>query len=263
MRKVAYSIAAIAFITLFAACKNEVETPQLTETETETSNLAVADIPEAENPSETTQFLYVTAPSGLSLREFNNLNSERMAKMAYGTKIKVIKAEKKATMTVAGIKGSMHEVEFNHKTGFAFTGYLSKFFPPERDISAKGYAADLKVLFPKVSFTESTGGTVSAPTSTETLMLPTTAWHEAFFVGQRLFDFPKEFAFPNPKGKNEELIFDSKPKKGIWKSELQITRVDNALQQIQYVYGSEKFDATVTIVQEGEMMKISKTEVLK
>jgi hypothetical protein len=157
----------------------------------------------------------------------------------------------------------MHKVEFNHKTGFAFTGYLSQFFPPERDISAKGYATDLKELFPKVTFTESTGGTVSAPTSTETIMLPSTAWHEAFFVGQRLFDFPKEFAFPNPTGKNEEVIFDSKPKKGIWKSELQITRTDNELQQIQYVYGSEKFDATVTIVQEGDMMKISKTEVLK
>lgn len=261
MKKVAYSIAAVAFITLFAACKNEVETPQLTETET--SNLAVADIPAAENPAETTQFLYVTAPSGLSLREFNNLNSERLAKMPYGTRVKVIKAEKAATMTVAGIQGSMDEVAFNHKTGFAFTGYLSKFFPPERDISAKAYAEDLTTIFPKVTFTETTGGTVSQPTNTETLMLPTTAWHEAFFVGQRLFDFPKEFAFPNPKGKNEEVIFDGKSKKGIWKSELQITRADNELQQIKYLYGSEKFDATVTIVQEGEMMKISKVETIK
>lgn len=261
MRKVAYSIAALAFITVFAACKNEVETPQLTETETNT--LAVAAIPKAENPAETTHFLYVTAPSGLSLREFNNLNSKRLAKMPYGTRVKVIKAEEKPTMTVAGIQGSMDEIAFNHKTGFAFTGYLSKFFPPERDISAKAYAADLKALFPKVTFTENTSGTVSAPSTTETIMLPTTAWYEAFFVGQRLFDFPKEFVFPNPKGKNEEVIFDSKPKKGIWRSELQVTRSDNELQQIQYVYGSEKFNAKVTIVKEGEMMKISKEETIK
>jgi hypothetical protein len=263
MRKVAYSIAAIAFITLFAACKNDVETSQSTEAETKPSNLAVADIPEAENPAETIHFLYVTAPSGLSLREFNNLNSERLANMPYGTKVKVIKAEENATMTLAGVKGAMDEVEFNHKTGFAFTGYLSKFFPPERDISAKGYAAGLKKSFPKVHFTESTGGTASAPAHTETIMLPTTSWHEAYFIGQRLFDFPKEFTFPNPKGENEETIFDGKPKKGVWKSELQITRNANELQQIEYVYGSEKFDLTITIAQEGEMMKVSKTEVLK
>ncbi|MEZ4778017.1 MAG: hypothetical protein R2786_01375 [Flavobacteriaceae bacterium] len=43
---------------------------------------------------------------------------------------------------------------FNHKEGFAFNGYLSKYFPPERDISVKGYASELQKQFPEVVFTE-------------------------------------------------------------------------------------------------------------
>ncbi|MBL4662477.1 MAG: hypothetical protein JKY22_02695 [Flavobacteriaceae bacterium] len=93
--------------------------------------------------------------------------------------------------------------------------------------------------------------------------MPEAQWHEAFFIAQRLFDFPKEFVFPNPKGKSTEIINDSKPKKGVWISQLEITRTDNNLNKIAYVYGSKKFDWTVTIIQDGTAMKISKIEVVK
>lgn len=263
MKKVAYSIAAVALISLFAACKNDVQNT-LTSNEfpaDASHDLAVADIGDAENPS--AQYLYVTAPSGLTLREYNNLNSDKLARMPYGTRVEVLTSEENATMTVGGIRGAMNEVAFNHQKGFAFTGYLSKFFPPEPNINAKIYADDLQQLFPIVSFSETIGGTVSEPVNTQTLSLPTTQWHEAFFIAQRLFDFPKEFAFPNQKGTNSETLFDGKPKKGIWKSELQITRKDNTLEKIEYVYGSETFDSTVSIVQDGETMKITKSETIK
>ena len=116
-------------------------------------------------------------------------------------------------MNVSGIKGGMNEIEYNQKKGFAFNGYLSKFFPPERDSKAKGYAEELEVFFPRVVYSESVAGTASKPINTESLVLPTTQWHEAFFVAQQLFDFPKEFSFPNPKGKDEQVLKDSKPKK--------------------------------------------------
>ena len=107
----------------------------------------------------------------------------------------------------------MDQVEFNHKTGYAFNGYLSKFFPPELDISVKGYAQELEKLFPDVAYTETVGGSASAPTNTETIILPSQKWHEAFFIAQKLFDFPGEFKFPKSKGKDFEIFKDSKPKK--------------------------------------------------
>ncbi len=218
--------------------------------------MALADISEAITKVE---FLYVTAPSGLSLREFGNLQSDKLA----STKVKIIKAEKKATMTVAGIKGGMNEVEFNQKKGFAFNGYLSKYFPPELNISAKGYASELQQLFPDVIYSEKKGGTASKPLNTETILIPKAQWHEAFFMAQRLFDFPKEFTFPNPKGKKGETIFDGKPKKGVWTSQLEVTRGDDGFEQIVYVYSAKLFNSKVTIIKEGDAMKISKTEEIK
>jgi hypothetical protein len=255
MKKVVFSILAVAIV--FVSCKNESSDQKIDET---VNDIALADTSvEEANP----EYLYVTAYSGLSLREFNNLNSEKLAKMPYGTKVKVLTTEKNLTMDVGGIKGGMNEVEFNHKKGFAFNGYLSKFFPPERDSKAKIYAEELKTFFPAVVYSESVGGTASKPENTETLILPSTQWHEAFFVAQRLFDFPKEFDFPNPKGKDEQVIKDSKPKKNIWTSELRVNRTEDELQKIEYQYTSKGFGKTVTITKDGDKMKIEKTEVVE
>ena len=255
MKKVVFSILVASIV--LVSCKNESPDPK---TDTSVNDIALADKAKVETSPE---YLYVTAASGLSLREFNNLNSERLAKMPYGTKVKVITPEKNLTMNVGGIKGGMNEIEYNQKKGFAFNGYLSKFFPPESDSRAKGYAEELKVFFPGVVYSESVAGTASKPSNTETLMIPTTQWHEAFFVAQQLFDFPKEFAFPNPKGKDEQVIKDGKPKKNVWTSELHVNREENILQKIEYVYKTKGFESTVTIVNEGENMKIEKTEVVE
>jgi hypothetical protein len=255
MKKVVFSMLVASIV--IVSCKNESPEPK---TDLSVNDLALADTAKVETSPE---YLYVTAASGLSLREFNNLNSERLAKMPYGTKVKVIVPEKNLTMNVGGIKGGMNEVEFNQKKGFAFNGYLSKFFPPERDSKAKGYADELKVFFPGVIYSESVAGTASKPSNTETLVLPTTQWHEAFFVAQQLFDFPKEFDFPNPKGKDEQVIEDKKPKRDVWTSELRVNRKNDALEKIVYVYKTNGFGNTVTITKEGEVMKIEKIEVVE
>ncbi len=267
MKKVVLILTAAVLSTAFFACKNDKNPQSLTQdqdlegiVDESSTNIAMADASEV-NPE--TEFLYVTAPSGLSLREYGNLQSDKLARMPYGTKVKVITFEKNATMNIGGIKGGMNEVEFNHKKGFAFNGYLSKYFPPERDISPKGYVSELNKFYPEVIFTEVTGGPVTKPSLTETISLPNGQWHEAFFMAQRLFDFPKEFNFPNPKGPNTEVLKDGKPKKGVWISQLEITRNDNQLEKIAYVYSSQKFDSTVTLMKEGDLIKISKTETIK
>ncbi|MGV6828283.1 MAG: hypothetical protein ACWA45_02660 [Flavobacteriales bacterium] len=249
------SIAILSSMVLFSCKDAEKPIPKTTETE---------DLALNENhlePKNTSEYLYVTASTGLSLREYNNLQSNKLAVMPYGTKVKVITFEEKQSMNLAGIKGGMNEIEFNHKKGFAFNGFLSRYFPPERDISSKGYALELKEAFPSISFSEKVAGTISKPINVESLVLPSAKWQDAFFIAQKLYEFSSEFIFPNPKGKKHEIIKDQKPKKDVWLSQLEISRKDNLLSKIEYVYKTTKgFSKLITIEKDGDAMKISKTE---
>ncbi len=251
MKTVAISILALAGFTFLFSCKNDPKTSAETQTVV-TDSIVVETTPSA---------MYVTAVSGLTLREFPNLQSAKLAVMPLGTKVKIVNAEGKTTMNVGGIDGAMDEVEFNNKTGFAFNGFLSKFFPPEEDATAKNYAQALKEDFPKVTYAETTGGTASKPTNTETLVLPTDKWSEAFFTAQQLFTIPKSFAFPNPKGVNNETQQNSEKTKAGNTSELQISRNENELQKIMYNYKTTGFGYTVTISKEATGMKLEKVEI--
>lgn len=248
------------------ACKEEVDRPNASEsmapnmpepTKEIALNMGISsnDLPE--------RYLYVTARSGLSLRAYNNLQSERLAKMPYGSRVKVLEAEGRPTMTVGGISGGMDKIAYNHKTGFAFNGYLSRYFPPEQNISPQGYADELKLHFPEVSFIKTTGGSVSNPETVETLKLPGGSWHEAFFVAQQLFDFPKQFDFPSDQGPVSQVVVDHKPGKSDWTSQLEITRADDGLDLIRYHYEAKQFKSIVDIRKEQGNMVLQRTETIK
>lgn len=250
MKTVAFSILALAGFTFLFSCKNDSKTNE------ETQTVVTDSIPANAAPDA----MYVTAVSGLTLREFPNLQSAKLAVMPLGTKVKIVTAEGKMTMNVGGIDGAMDEVEYNNKKGFAFNGFLSKFAPSGEIASAKNYAEELKKDFPKVNYSEATGGTASKPSKTETLVLPTDKWHEAFFTAQQLFEIPKAFAFPNPKGSNNETQQNGAKKKNDLTSELQISRDDNQLQKIVYNYRTEGFGYTVTITKKTDGMQLEKVE---
>ena len=254
MKNAALFLLALSSAIVLTSCKNDLKNTD------STTDLAVVDTLITETVPD---HLYVTAVSGLSLREHNNLQSEKLAVMPLGTKVKIINTVKESTMNIGGISGAMDKVEFNNKVGFAFNGFLSKFFPPEPDVTAKSYAEDLKKEFPSVSYSEATGGTASKPTNSEILILPTSRWHEAFFTAQQLFKIPKEFAFPNPKGSNQETQKSGTAKKTVLTSELQISRNNNVLQKIEYNYRTKNFGYTVTITQNGENMKLERKEIVE
>ena len=268
MKKVVLILSAAALSAAFVSCKNDKSTPQVSTDEVPeqmvegtSQDLALADVSE-ENAS-TTTYLYVTAYNGLSLREYNNLQSERLAKMPYGTKVKVVTAEGKNTMNVAGIRGAMDEIEFNHKTGFAFNGYLSKYFPPEEDVLPAAYAKELREDFPKVEFKEIVGGTASKPVNTETLLLPDAQWHEAYFIAQKIFDIPYEFSFPKQTGKAEQMVKGPKKESESWFDALHITRDGNGLTQLLYSYDANKEKRTVSITQTDKGMQIQQIRSYK
>ena len=268
MKKVVLVAVATVVSAGMISCKNETPEATLTADPQIEATLTAQDEPIAmasltEEKVTEDQYMYVTAPSGLTLRAYANLQSDKLARMPYGTKVRVITPEKKSTMNVGGVKGGMDEVAFNHKKGYAFNGYLSKYFPPELNITAKGYASELQEVFPDVQYSEEVGGSASAPTNIQSIVLPNAAWHEGYIIAQRLFDFPKEFELPSPKGKASQVIFDGKPKKGIWTSQLEITRNADGFEKIDYVYGSKKFDAVVSITEVENGIKISKSETIK
>lgn len=256
-------ILSLAFFstTLLFSCKNE-KKPS-TEIISKSENDLAITVPITEEVNSTVEYLYVTSSSGLSLREYANLQSEKLAVMPFGTRVKVISLEENPTMKVGEINGGMDQVEFNHKKGFAFNGYLSKYFPPEKGISAKRYSEELIVEFPTVKFLETKSGTASNPINTEKLMLQKSQWHEAFYLAQQLYNFPKEFEFPSSKGKDKEVRLEKKFKKNSWVSELQITRKEDVLSKIEYKYKNKGFTKTVSVYKDGEMMVIINTEEVK
>ncbi len=255
MKKATFTFALLAIV-LLSACKNEnTETAQISEA---TINDVVVEAPKKSD----LEYLYVTATSGLSLREFDNLNSEKLAVMPYGTKVKLKLIEENETMNVGGIKGGMHQVEYNNKTGYAFNGYLSEFFPPEKNAKAEFYIDDLKATHPRATFTETVGGTASNPTNTETVLLPTNKWHEAYYIAQKLYDIPLALAFPNPKGRDNQTITNPKKPEYLFSSELKIEREADQLKAITYHQAGEGYGSNVTITPEGDMMKIECTAVV-
>lgn len=257
MKNTIKHIAAFAILALFIACDNDKKD--------ELASVTISEDNKIETPIEVEKqddYLYITAPSGLSLRAYDNLDSEKLSVMPYGTKVEVITIEENETMTVGGIKGGMHQVKYNNKTGYAFNGYLSSFFPPEKNSNAKQYVEDLKASHPAATYTKVTGGTASNPSEIETVLLPTTKWHEGFTFAQRLFDLPLSFAFPSPTGNSEQNITNPKQAEYLFLSKLIVKRADNQLEQIKYNQAGEGYQSSITIVREGDMMKIEYYTVL-
>lgn len=260
---------ALASIATMASCK---EAPTTTDNDSETQNVIneqlamtedLTDAAGVEAVDDKTTFLYVTARTGLSLREFNNLNSEKLSIIPYGTRLEVLEHEDKLTMNVNNIKGGMDKVNFNRKSGFVFNGYLSKYFPPEEDILPAAYAKELKEEYPEVEFTEVVGGTASKPVNTETLVLPAAQWHEAYFIAQKVFDIPYEFEFPKPKGALEQRVNGPKKENESWFDALNINRDKKGLTQLTYSYEAKKVKRTVSITATEKGMQIQQIRAYK
>ena len=240
MKTKALAITALIAITFFTSCKEKL--PQQTE-------IALTQI-SAQSPQEKkTASLYVTAASGLSLRQYNNLKSQKLAVMPYGTKVEIVSLEANNTMNIRGVKGGMHQV-------------LSELFPPEPGANPKMYIADLQNTHPNASITELVGGTASEPSSTETLLIPTTKWHEAYLIAQKLYDIPRDFAMPDPLGRDAQVINSPNKPLGVLVRELQVTRLDNTLVEIVYNYTTSNFKQHISIRKQDGMMRIKQHYVV-
>lgn len=257
MKTKALIIPMFALATLFASCNNEETVEETALAEAVLTEVIPAPISEVK---ETT--LYVTAPSGLSLRKHNNLNSEKLAVMPHGTPVKVIDFQNQATMTVGGIKGGMHKVVYNNKEGYAFNGYLSTFFPPEKGTNAAQYVTDLQATHPKAQFVATTGGTASSPSNTETVTLPTTNWTEAFYIAQKLYEIPSVFSCPSQQGTPQQTLVNPKKPSYISESEMRVERGDEGIEKITYLQAGEGYGSTITLFKEDGSINIAWSTII-
>ena len=249
MRPILLFLSVFLFITM-SSCKDEVKSSP-------PATIKVNDTITKSSP----KYLYVTAVSGLTMRSLPNLESEKLTVMPLGSKVHLLSSDSKDNINVGGIDGTMVEIEFDSKKGYAFSGFLSEFLSAEGYSSAKIYAEDLKQEFPNIIYVDSITGQTSNPSKTESLILPTEDWHKAFFTAQQLFGIPKGFAFPAPKGANRETQNDRHKPSTATISELNIFRSANRLQKIEYIYKTKQQGYQVTISKEGKSLKMTKAEL--
>ena len=224
-------------------------------------------------------FAYVLAPGGLYLRAHNNLHSERLTLMPWGSKVLIQEKPSDNTMTVSGIPGTMYTVRFNDLDGYAFSGYLGPYAPPGHKMNASQYAAHLidiqnvdaetscgadskDLNLPQYSRTVSED--LTAPSVTETLFMPGMNLNQSYLVAQRLFGIPEDLKCPSVIGAENAVYPDKKPKKGIWKSELAVRRANGQIQEMTYLYRSKNFMRRVHLAprENGVLIKAHEANIL-
>lgn len=228
--------------------------PQLPETDNQATAAVAALECDLSAMMNSKTYAYVLAPGGLYLRAHNNLHSERLTLMPWGSKVLVEQTPQNNTMTVGGIPGAMCSVRFNDLEGFAFSGYLGPYAPPSHKMNAAQYTAHLIENQPEHSesleipqYTRTVSDDLTAPSVSESLFMPRMNLNQAYLVAQRLFGIPEDLKCPSVAGPENAVYPDKKPKKGIWKSELAVRRAQGQIQEMTYVYRSKNFMRRVSL----------------
>ena len=76
---------------------------------------------------------FVSAPSGLRLRESPSLTAEVIATMPFGTAVILLK-QSEAEVVFDGLRGHWAVVRYENHTGWAFTGFLSNEILPDPNV---------------------------------------------------------------------------------------------------------------------------------
>jgi len=242
-RGLLYFLVAISFV--LNSCKEEAKNEIAEDNAISSDSLTKDTSVEEKRAAE--QKYYVIAPSGLSLRKDNNLQSEKLLGMLLGSEVLLLEAAATNEIEVEHIKGGMHKISYNGQTGYAFSGYLSPIHLPKQNQATEDYLADLKEEFPEVRFKSKANDPDFHEGTTDTFTLPATSWHEAFYIVSAMYQLPKSLGFPNPSGPEQTVTEDTKKPKDAWDSFLTATRKNNSLEKIEYSYRAEGFGYTVTI----------------
>jgi len=219
------------------------------------------EVPEPKVEKQLPKVMYVIAPSGLLLRKEDNLKSDQLAKMPYGTRVEVLARPENSTIEVANIIGNMIEVRYNAIEGFAYNGYLSQFNTPKRGEKPETFAKRLQEEYPEVNFKAEYIENDNIPATSEQLSIPATSWSEAFLIAKQLFDIPAEYNFPGLNGPGESSI--KSRQEHAFTSSLEARRTSNDLTSIEYIETTQRLSRAVLITKEDNLYMLKQTVASK
>lgn len=205
--------------------------------------------------------LYITAPSGLSLREGTNLKSKKMLTIPYGSQVSHLSSPEHTTMTVAGIKGDMVQVNYQGATGFVFSGYLSTLSPPLESETVSNYAKRLSTPENEIRVSKVKSAKGDAYGLTTSIELPAKSWGEAYLLAQSLFDIPKSISVDMTNSSISSIVNNKKRLK-TKTDEVTLGRdAQNSITHITYSYALRDYTRTVSITKSAGDYLITEAEV--
>jgi len=157
------------------------------------------------------EYYYVLANSGLPIREKPSPKAAKLYKIPYNTKIKVDKFTG-VENTFQGLKNYWAKVTYNGRTGYLFSGFLSRLKGPKYNLrSLKRYAFDTFKQIENTVIKKDAGDhkqqitifennislsiTEGFETYGETLFLPGFTYQEAFLIGINLDSRYSKFSY--------------------------------------------------------------------
>ena len=183
-----------------------------TETPNNTHSQTPSDL-EGKEPMQ--QYMYVSAPSGLNLRE-GDQESAVITKIPYATKVKMLEGSLDGNFTVENLEGRMEKLEYEGQEGFAFSGFLSIIPPPSGDTDPAKAESKYQLVRDYAAFLDGQGfkSLLEEPQTEEVRMqlyLPA-RFNGAFMIMKQLFFIPGEYSLP-PKGEAINYSTPEKPSK--------------------------------------------------
>jgi hypothetical protein len=261
--KLLTSLFSLYFLVLVSCTSSKKEETTKTDNSSNNSQIQTPKYAEAnlKNSTSISATLYVSAQSGLSLRQGTNLKSKKILTIPYGSQIQHLSSPKYTTMTVAGIEGDMIEVNYQGATGFVFSGYLSTLSPPLEEETATAYAKRLSAPEKEIKVSKIKSAKGDAYGLTTSLELPAKSWGEAYSIAQSLFDIPKNILVDLANSKKSTIPNTRKRPKTIT-DEVRVSRdEENKIKYIKYFYQLRDYSRTVTILKGDTGYLLSEEEV--
>lgn len=126
----------------------------------------------------------VLAPSGLNLRAGADANATKIVTVPYGETVTLMAAAATNDMTVDGLSGGMAKVDYQGKSGYMFSGYLSPISVATEDEDLEQFLARVRGEGQEVYYEEIKRDYDGYYQSEYNYTFPHLSWQEAFLLAR-------------------------------------------------------------------------------
>jgi len=194
--------------------------------------------------------IYVHSNNGLIVRTEPSKSAERMASLAFGQSAVVIATpEIDESIEAGGIKGFWVKIKFGPKSGYVFSGFISR-FPvstgekpsfPDYHKKLKKFSIDSEYTNKDIEASEK-----SHAGNEKTITLKKASIVDAFLISRSLFHVPLTIKWPKKLISKHTFAEDSKKPDKLWASTLDLVSVGGVLKEINYRQRASGWGVTFT-----------------